>query len=190
MNEQSEFTPPVTGEEDAEEFADLDRGSLGYDPIIAAANHNHKLIRMMYDYPGINGANLVSARKSDLSDAEHVVGIDVEGEACAFPLKSMNLEDSHIVNTVIGTTPVSVTYCPLVNCVRVFSKAGEQAIPLRLGGLNEEDEMVLLLDGERYDQSSLRIPLTEHEFSRSTFGEWKKMHPTTKVFQRESATRT
>ncbi|MCG8651548.1 MAG: DUF3179 domain-containing protein [Pirellulales bacterium] len=168
------------------DFVEFDEFSVPYDSKIAKANDNHKLLRYMYDVPGITTPRLFTAQEAQLKDSAPVVGVEVKGLACAFSLNAMRSEDSHIVNLVMQETPISVSYCPLAGCVRVLTGEGSSPIPLRLGGLNEEDELVFLLRGTLYDQSSRTIPLVDYQFSTSTFGEWRKEHPGTKVYVQRS----
>lgn len=47
------------------------------------------------------------------------MGIVINGEACAFVIQAMCPIDQHIVNLILNSTSISVTYCDLVDCVRV-----------------------------------------------------------------------
>lgn len=174
-------------DEEEEQDFDLDEGLVAYSPELADASDTHKLLRMIYDIPGVDDPELVDVAESELPGATPIVGVEVGGESYAFSLQAMDQPAFHVVNLLAGTQPITVTYCPLIDCVRVFSSEDDETIPMRLGGLNEEDEMVLLLNGTRYDQRSTKLPLSDYGFQRSTLGQWKKSHPRTKVFQRKPA---
>ena len=56
----------------------------------------------------------------DLVDTEPVIGLVVNGEAKAYPIRVLTWHE--IVNDTIGGTPVAVTYCPLCNSSIVFER--------------------------------------------------------------------
>ena len=64
------------------------------------------------------------AEVRDLADTEPVIGIIINGDARAYPLRVMTWHE--IANDTVGGVPVTVTYCPLCNSSIVFDR--------RLGG--------------------------------------------------------
>ena len=56
----------------------------------------------------------------DLADNEPVVGLTIDGDARAYPLRILTWHE--IVNDVVGGVPVAVTYCPLCNSAPVFER--------------------------------------------------------------------
>ena len=64
------------------------------------------------------------AQVRDLADTEPVIGIIINGDARAYPLRVMTWHE--IANDTVGGVPVTVTYCPLCNSSIVFDR--------RLGG--------------------------------------------------------
>jgi hypothetical protein len=56
----------------------------------------------------------------DIADTEPVVGLIVNGEAKAYPLRILMWHE--IVNDTIGGVPVTVTFCPLCNATIVFDR--------------------------------------------------------------------
>ncbi len=86
--------------------------------------------------------------------------------------------------------PVSVTYCDLRDCVRVFTGEGRAALALRQGGLFQ-GKMVLRAGGRAYLQESLSalepsgaaaFPYKSYAYVRTTWGTWRKAHPTTDIY--------
>lgn len=149
----------------------------------AGRYHGRLLMRM--DQPGVDEPVLVPGRKADLSDETPVVGIAHDGMACALVLESMRDIDQHIVNLVLGKTPLSVTFCDLDDCVRVLkgsSVGAQQSLPLKVGGIDVDMRMVLLYQGERYAQRSPDFPLADHDFVRTTWGAWKKSQPDSLIY--------
>jgi Protein of unknown function (DUF3179) len=57
---------------------------------------------------------------TDLSPTEPVVGLTIDGDARAYPLRILTWHE--IVNDVVGGIPVMVTYCPLCNTAIVFDR--------------------------------------------------------------------
>jgi hypothetical protein len=85
---------------------------------------------------------------------------------------------------VIDQCPISVTYCDIEDCVRVFTKEdGVDAVDLMVGG-RDEDGMVVLLDGTLYAQMSSDVPLQDYPYALTTWGGWLRDHPESKVYVR------
>lgn len=57
---------------------------------------------------------------SNIGDGEAVIGVEINGDARAYPLRVMMWHE--IVNDTIGGVPVAVTYCPLCNAAIVFER--------------------------------------------------------------------
>ena len=72
-----------------------------------------------------NPAFKAVAEVTDLSATEPVIGLAINGDARAYPLRILTWHE--IVNDTVGGVPVSVTYCPLCNSAVVFERtvAGE-----------------------------------------------------------------
>ncbi|MDZ7823304.1 MAG: DUF3179 domain-containing protein [Ahrensia sp.] len=60
------------------------------------------------------------AQITDIKDTEPVVGLKINGEAKAYPVRILTWHE--IVNDMIGDVPVAVTYCPLCNSSIVFDR--------------------------------------------------------------------
>jgi hypothetical protein len=58
---------------------------------------------------------------TDLAPGEPVIGLDVGGDARAYPLRVLIWHE--IVNDTVGGKPVAVTYCPLCNSAVVFERS-------------------------------------------------------------------
>ncbi len=72
--------------------------------------------------PAIDNPAFVSIRSADdwLEDGEPVAVVRLDGETKAYPLQI--LIHHEIVNDRVGSTPVSVTYCPLCNTTLAFDR--------------------------------------------------------------------
>ena len=72
--------------------------------------------------PAIDEPTFVSVREADrwLGDSEPVAVVELDGEVRADPLQILIWHE--IVNDVVGSTPVTVTYCPLCNTTLAFAR--------------------------------------------------------------------
>ncbi len=60
----------------------------------------------------------VPDRRDWLADTEPVIGLEINGDARAYPLRVLTWHE--IANDTVGGVPVAVTYCPLCNAAIVF----------------------------------------------------------------------
>lgn len=149
---------------------------------IKAGGEHYLPLQRVVDMPGNDAANLMSSFEIDFADETPIVGIERVGKAVAFAIDGLRGPKRHIVNLMIGNKPVSVTYCDKVDCVRALTTDSQSPIPLRVGGMDINDQMVVILNNTRYGQSSLALPLTDFPFERTTWGKWKRQHPDSKIF--------
>jgi hypothetical protein len=71
--------------------------------------------------PSIDKPTFVAVGEaSNLVPQEPVIGLTIEGDARAYPLRVLTWHE--IVNDVVGGVPVAVTYCPLCNSAIVFDR--------------------------------------------------------------------
>jgi hypothetical protein len=70
--------------------------------------------------PSIDDPTFVPAAEAGLPEREPVIGLSVDGDARAYPLRILIWHE--IVNDVVGGVPVAITYCPLCNTGLVFDR--------------------------------------------------------------------
>ena len=71
--------------------------------------------------PSIDRPEFVAVSEmDDLDDMEPVMGLEINGDARAYPLRVLMWHE--IVNDTVGDMPVTVTYCPLCNAALVFDR--------------------------------------------------------------------
>jgi hypothetical protein len=94
----------------------------------------------------------------------------------------MSGPSTHVVNDYFRSTPVTVAYCDVSDCARVFSSAEiDGPLNLRVAGWMGT-QMGVALGSEFYLLDSAEIPLANLDFVRTTWGEWKQKFPATEVF--------
>ena len=132
------------------------------------------------DEPGIYNARFYEVDEVVFPDDEYVIGVEVNGHACAYLLAGMNDIDQHIVHHELGGLEFTVTYCDKSECIAVYDKAGTTA-EIRNGGFSGET-LWILYDGQRFEQDAEEIPLKIFPSVKTTWGEWKQQHPETMVY--------
>ncbi len=130
-----------------------------------------------------------------LSGDDLVVGIEVDGEARAYPLRVLNVHE--IVNDEIGGRPVAVTYCPLCRSGLVFDRrVGGETLSFGVSGKLLNANLVMYdRETETYwsqlNGTAVVGPLVPRELTIvpstiTTWGEWQEAHPGTSVLSRET----
>jgi hypothetical protein len=96
------------------EQTDFSRRSVELDEIMSGGPCKDRI-------PSIDAPEFVPvAEAGDLSATEPVIGLSINGDARAYPLRILTWHE--IVNDVVGGVPVAVTYCPLCNAAIVFER--------------------------------------------------------------------
>ncbi len=146
------------------------------------------------DIPAIfaNDALFVSAEAGDAEwrDEESVIGVFLNGEARAYPIRLLSLHE--IVNDNLGGRPIAITWCPLCYTALVFDRVIEgQELTFGASGWLFHNNLVmydhqsetlwsqLLAQGIRgaYSRTSLKLIGA----SQSTWAAWKSVHPDTRI---------
>lgn len=146
--------------------------------------------------PALDSPQFVSADETEFGDDELIIGLEINGEARAYPYAILNWHE--IVNDLVGGVPVAVTYCPLCETNSVFIR--------RLGGL----ETTFGVSGGlyhsclvMYDRATESLwvqpwgaPIAGKHLSspqlrrvpavRTTLGQWKQKHPATSVLSADT----
>ena len=128
----------------------------------------------------------VAERTDWLSDREPVIGLSIDGDARAYPLRILTWHE--IVNDTVGGTPVAVTYCPLCNAAIVFEATHEGArLAFGTTGKLRHSDLVMYdrQTGTWWQQFTGRGIVGEHTGDKLTFvparleswGEFRDRHP-------------
>lgn len=126
-----------------------------------------------------------------VTDTTPVIGVTVGTRHRAYLLSDYWAPPRHVQNDSIGTTPVTVTFCNLSNCV--LAVAGDDngpPLPVTNGGRHptKAGRMVLSYGGRKFEQETLApldgdtarpFPYKTVPAERTTWGEWSAKHPDT-----------
>ncbi|MFK8114440.1 MAG: DUF3179 domain-containing (seleno)protein [Rubripirellula sp.] len=150
-----------------------------------AAGEYHAPMKIKAELSGLTQPPTWEADQISPPENTLVAGIVVKGKPYAFALDAMNRPSEAVINLTIAEVPISVAYCNLVDYLRVLKRpSGTGPTQLRIGGLDVQNRMVLLLKGIRYAHDSESLPLIDYPFERMTYGEWRQRHPDSRVFLR------
>lgn len=146
-------------------------------------------------FPAVRQAEFLSSKeiKGQLSPDDPVVGLELNGETRAYPIKW--LRQSQIVEDIVGETPVVVTYCVACKTASAFITEFEGK-SLRLIFPRHQEDKVMLYD-------SIAKRLIQQTSGEIIFGPgkgqtlpivpvrivpwvtWETKHPDSKVFYHE-----
>jgi hypothetical protein len=93
---------------------DFSKASIGWHEILSGGPPKDGIPSI--DKPQFKAA----AEDKELVAKEAVIGVEVNGDARAYPLRILIWHE--IVNDTVGGVPVAVTYCPLCNSAVVFDR--------------------------------------------------------------------
>ncbi len=130
-----------------------------------------------------------------LADEDLVIGIEIDGEARAYPLRILNVHE--IVNDEVGGRPVTVTYCPLCRSGLVFDRrVGGTPLTFGVSGKLVNANLVMYdRETETYwsqlEGKAIVGPLVPRELTLvpstiTTWDEWRRAHPETRVLSRDT----
>ena len=149
--------------------------------------------------PAIDNPTFVKASQAIHYDADdYVVGVSINGDTRAYAIPQIYARE--VVNDTVGGTPVIVTYCWICQTVIVFERTIDGTVHDfgASGGLMDrtnsatESPCLVMYDrqtktlwsqvlglGVRGEQNGVQLQTVPATFT--TWGEWKKAHPTTKA---------
>ena len=125
-----------------------------------------------------------------LQPTDFVIGVDVDGDVRAYPVKLLALHE--VVNDVVGGRPVVVTWCPLCSSALVFDRrVGGKTLTFGVSGFLYQANQVLYdiqtrslwsqlaagaVTGRMRGHRLVLVPAAEQPWSV-----WRAEHPTTRV---------
>lgn len=138
---------------------------------------------------------LVTAIESKVSADKLIVGVELNGEAKAYPIEIIGYH--HQVQDTIGGTPVMVTYCTVCRTGRVFSPfVNGKKENFRLVGMDHFNAMFednttkswwRQVTGEAIAGPLKGSSLKEVSLQQTTLAAWLRAHPDSKILQADSS---
>ncbi|MBI4004685.1 DUF3179 domain-containing protein [Candidatus Roizmanbacteria bacterium] len=148
--------------------------------------------------PSIDNPTFESAKQSNwLQENDVIFGVDYKGIQRAYPQRILNWHE--IVNDMIASDPIVVTFCPLCGSALAFERNVNGIITeFGVSGKLHNSDLVMYdryegnlwqqITGEgivgpaaRRNERLKQIPITT-----TTWETWKKQHPTTEVLSRDT----
>ena len=134
----------------------------------------------------------LAAKEANLRPDEIVIGVEVGGKAQAYRFASFEWKSGHQDNDLVGGVPVSVAYCDMTDCLRVYSEPqGSEPLDLNVAGvLNGEmimrhgERMYFHKSGKEVEprDGSPTLPYPLITPTVTTWKEWTARHPDTRVY--------
>ena len=153
-------------------------GQSTFDPVPTAVA---KSFEIKLDVAGLEAKPLFRADEVTVPDDYHVTGVVVKREARAYLEAGMSQPASHVAYDRVGGAEIAVTFCDQTGCTRVFVGKEKAIRSIRVRGWKDHN-MQLLVDGVQHPHDSREIKLQELNFRTITWGEWKRLHPRTKIY--------
>jgi hypothetical protein len=132
------------------------------------------------------------AHEANLRPDEKVIGVEVGGKARAYRFAAFERMSGHLVNDLVGGVPVSIAYCDMTECLRVYSEPqGSEPLDLNVAGVLN-GEMIMRHGGRMYFHRSGKevepgngsppLPYALITPTVTTWKEWIASHPDTRVY--------
>jgi len=147
--------------------------------------------------PSIDHPKFITAQNATFlsDDGDWVIGINYNGDVRAYPLEILVWHE--IVNDVVGGVPVAITYCPLCYSTDAFIRVlNGTTVQFGTSGRLYNNNLVMYdrLTKSLWSQAwgeAISGNLTGHKLQRVpidvvTWGEWKKLYPSTLVLSRQT----
>jgi len=118
-------------------------------PLTDFSNHSIDLSEIMSGGPARDGIPAIDkprflplAEIEGLADTEPVIGLTINGDMRAYPLRVLMRHE--IANDEVGGVPVTVTFCPLCNTAIVFDRRlGDRVLDFGTTGRLRKSDLVM-----------------------------------------------
>ena len=114
-----------------------------------------------------------------LPDTVEGLGISTNGVSRAYLVVGMWEMQNHVVHDNLAGQLITVTYCDVNDCAYAYQRKDVAPKDFHVGGWDGQD-LLMLFQGKHYTHST--VPLPAHPIKRTTWGEWKALHPATKIY--------
>ncbi|MDY6805700.1 MAG: DUF3179 domain-containing protein [Cyanobacteriota bacterium] len=141
--------------------------------------------------PSIDNPKFDTAKTTSFPASEMVIGIEINGEAVAYPFGIMNWHE--IVNDTVGGVKVAVSYCPLCDTIVAFDRANttygvsgklyQSCLVMydRADDTLYSQPWALGIIGAKVNRSLDKIPAI-----KTTLGAWLEEHPNSKILSADT----
>lgn len=145
--------------------------------------------------PAIDRPRFVDAPRAGLDDVDRVLGLQLNGEARAYPVRILNWHE--VVNDRFGARWVAITYCPLCGTGVAFATPASMAgRGFGISGLLYNSD-VLLYDrtteslwsqmmGEAISGPLKGTRLASLPITHTSWADWRRRHPTSLVLSTDT----
>jgi hypothetical protein len=150
--------------------------------------------------PALDNPKMIGAGEASyLNDDDRVFGIDINGDARAYPLRIMNWHE--MANDVVGGEPVSLAYCTLCGAGILYDgrvEGAPKAVTFGTSGLLYRSNKLMYdrISESLWDQFTgepvvgqlvgMHAKLKQLPMVLTTWAAWKARHPDTKVLSLET----
>jgi hypothetical protein len=145
--------------------------------------------------PALDHPATVSAADASWYDRSLVVGVELSGQARAYPIAILNWHE--LVNDRLGGQPILVSFCPLCGTAMVFDRRAEgRALRFGVSGLLFQSDLLMFdrsseslwsqISAEAVSGPRLGQQLRLLRAQTTTWGEWRSRHPDSTVLSRET----
>lgn len=128
-----------------------------------------------------------------VKDDDLVIGLSIAGDARAYPVKVLTYHE--IVDDVVGSVPVAVTYCPLCGTGLVFDRTADgDTLTFKVSGLLWNSDLVMYdtatesywsqILGEAIEGPLHGTVLDAVDALTISLRGWRDLHPETKLLDR------
>jgi Protein of unknown function (DUF3179) len=138
---------------------------------------------------------LVSAANNEVDSSRLVIGVSINGEAKAYPIRFLGYH--HHIQDTVGGKPVMVTYCTVCRTGRVFEPVvNGKKETFRLVGMDHFNAMLedattkswwRQVTGEAIAGKLKGQKLPEVFSTQTSLGDWLQLHPNSLIMQADSA---
>jgi hypothetical protein len=166
---------------------------------VAKAAGEFDPVQVVRRYPPLSRPPVVTAEAAAgrLGDGEPVLGVVVDGEARAYPIKMIRFINKEVINDTVGGQPILVSWCEECKAGRVFSRlvdGGERQFyvsgwqwngNMLMGDVQEQGLWSQVL-GRAMDGPSKGKVLDPIPTTTTDWKTWKSRYPDTSVLRFES----
>jgi hypothetical protein len=162
---------------------------------LVVANHPHSWGRPLRGET-ILRPPVLRATDAKLGPEELVIGVEVGGRARAYRVAALETHTRHLVNDLVGGVPVSVAYCNVTHCIRVYTDPrSSQPLDAEVYGLVNGQMVIRMGETLFFQDSGMAIepdanpPAMPYQLLTpivTTWKEWTRLHPDTEVYDGRS----